>query len=132
MHAHESGQGRQILLLEIIMGIAIQQYRACIRLFNKCKYTSTTIPSANGLLVSVCLLTLTFVVIILLLLSGDIEPNPGPNPTKLSICHANVRGLKLNEMLDIKASLATLYDIICIMETHLHAESTVELSIKGY
>ena len=112
------------------MGIAIEQYRASIGRFNCCKFT--TLPYQDIRAVIHLFFTLIFVYFMLkLLLSGDIHLNPGPNKS-LSICQANVRGLKRDELLDIKASLAGVYDIICITETHLHQASTVDLNILGY
>ena len=67
------------------------------------------------------LLTLLFTSL-LLLLCGDIHINPGPNSvcTALQICHVNVRSLSRSKLLAIQQSLAAVYDVITVSETHLH------------
>ena len=64
--------------------------------------------------------------VMLLLSAGDIEENPGPINRKdgicrsLSMCHVNIRSLSLSKLLAVQTSLADLYDIITISESHLH------------
>ena len=66
------------------------------------------------------------VCVMLLLLAGDIEENPGPINRKdgkcrsLSMCHVNIRSLSRSKLLAVQTSLADLYDIITISESHLH------------
>ena len=59
------------------------------------------------------------------LLAGDVHVNPGPIKNlsrckSLSMCHANVRSLSRSKLLAVKTSVANLYDIISLSETHLH------------
>ena len=61
--------------------------------------------------------------VLILLLAGDVHVNPGPIKSRcksLSMCHANVRSLSRSKLLAVKTSLANLYDIITLSETHLH------------
>ena len=66
------------------------------------------------------------VCVMILLLAGDIEENPGPVNRKdgkcrsLSMCHVNIRSLSRSKLLAVQTSLADLYDIITISESHLH------------
>jgi hypothetical protein len=84
-------------------------------------------------------INIIFILLVLLLLAvkaGDIELNPGPsNGTckNLNVCHVNIRSLSRSKLLALQTSLAKLYDIITISETHLHPgvpNDTFEL--KGY
>ena len=115
------------------MGITVEQYRASIGRFGNCKFT---IGPCQGLghVVELLIALLCIYILLKILLSGDVELNPGPELTAktLCICQANLRGLNYEEMLDIKASMVGIYDIICLTETHLHSGSTVDLQINGF
>ena len=69
-------------------------------------------------------------------LGGDVHPNPGPKSTvckAIEICHVNIRSLSRSKLLAIQASLANVYDIITISETHLHQGVGNDLfELKGY
>ena len=68
---------------------------------------------------------------------GDIHPNPGPqhvmsnNVNGMSICHANVNGIKDN-LRHIRATLAGQFAIIALTETHLNRKHNIDLSMRGY
>ena len=68
---------------------------------------------------------------------GDIHPNPGPqhvmsnNVNGISICHANVNGIKDN-FRHIRATLAGHFAIIALTETHLNHKHNIDLSMRGY
>ena len=107
------------------MGISLEQYRACIGIFNSSKfcklshilYVSCSVLGIflffRGLFLRLIsgsctyrsgLLTLNFLFqifsFLLLLLSGDIEVNPGPkrlNLKDLSICHWNLNSIMADE-----------------------------------
>ena len=68
---------------------------------------------------------------------GDIHPNPGPqhvmsnNVNGISICHANVNGIKDN-LRHIRATLAGHFATIALTETHLNRKHNIDLSMRGY
>ena len=78
----------------------------------------------------------------LILLSGDIETNPGPTPSSrqcFSICHFNLNSITAHNFANL--SLLTAYnlvhsfDIICLSETYLNAETPpndASLELPGY
>lgn len=102
------------------MGISLDQYRASIGSFDRCKYVRVGFTLSFSLLTT-CIVFLLHVLICLLILSGDIETNPGPGKCRmLRACHVNIRSLSRAKFLAIKTSLADVYDIITISETHLH------------
>ena len=113
------------------MGNSLEQYRASVGLFNRCKLVQ--VAYGKSCLWMCVLLTYLFVITQLILLSGDVQLNPGPDKyPKLSICQSNVRGLGLNEMLDIKNSLASAFHVICVTETHLRDTSNINLTISDF
>jgi hypothetical protein len=116
------------------MGITVSQYRISIGYFNRCKFVlaGLKISISN---VSMNILFLFVVIIILLKLGGDVELNPGPNTICkcINICHVNIRSLSRSKLLAIQVSLANVYDIITISETHLHQGVGNDLfELKGY
>jgi hypothetical protein len=116
------------------MGITLSQYRISIGYFNRSKYViaGLKIGLSN---VTVNALFFLVVIILILKLSGNVELNPGPQPACkcISICHVNIRSLSRSKLLAIQASLANIYDIITISETHLHQGVGNDLfELKGY
>ena len=102
-----------------VMGICTVQYGKAIGLYNNYSiqrvFCSIQVPSMS-------LFILSWVVcVMLLLLAGDIKENPGPVKCRsLSMCHVNIRSLSRSKLLAIQTSVADLYDIITISESHLH------------
>ena len=76
------------------------------------------------------------VVLILILILGDVEINPGPASVvrkHLNICLVNIRSLSRAKLLATQTSLANVYDIITISETHLHQGIGNDLfDLKGF
>ena len=68
---------------------------------------------------------------------GDMHPNSGPhqvasnNVNGISICHANVNGIKEN-LRHIRATLAGDFAVIALTETHLSNKRNADLSIQVY
>ena len=102
------------------MGICIAQYRIVIGYFNRVKFVTSGFSIAiRGISLNICFIVL---LTLLILLSGDVELNPGPSKCKnIRLCHVNIRSLSRSKFLAIKTSLAELYDVITISESHLHA-----------
>ena len=129
------------------MGNSLEQWRACIGMFNSnsfiCCIRSTVsfrlflscnIAIANLLAFCklICKATsvfmkeslhnafFTIVLLLLLLQSGDIETNPGPstlNHGSLSILHSNIRSIR--NKLDFIKDFFFDFNILCFTETHL-------------
>ena len=117
------------------MGITLTQYRISIGYFNGCKFVVSGFRIGVGSKTVNLLKTLLYIVVLIILLSGDVEMNPGPNATCKSIkmCHVNIRSLSRSKLLAIQVSLANIYDVITISETHLHQGVGNDLfQIKGY
>ena len=116
------------------MGIDLIQYRICIGCFNRSRLICSHTKVALGA-VSLNLLFLFTVISLLVILSGDVEIDPGSNEKckNLSICHVNIRSLSRSKLLAIQLSLANVYDIITISETHLHQGVGNDVfELKGY
>jgi hypothetical protein len=117
------------------MGITLTQYRISVGYFNRCKYgiTGLRVRCRSATINVVFVLV---ILILLLILGGDVELNPGPPSVvckHLNICHVNIRSLSRAKLLAIQASLANVYDIITISETHLHQGVGNDLfELKGY
>ena len=129
------------------MGNSLEQWRACIGMFNSnsfiCCIRSTVsfrlffscnIAIANLLAFCklICKATsvfmkeslhnayFTMLLLLLLLQSGDIETNPGPstlNHGSLSILHSNIRSIR--NKLDFIKDFFFDFNILCFTETHL-------------
>ena len=67
-------------------------------------------------------------------IAHDIESNPGPKALReLNVCHANIRSLSRAKLNAIKVSLADMYDVITLSETHLHNGISNDLfELEGY
>ena len=61
-------------------------------------------------------------IFLILAISNDIELNPGPADVvkSLNACHVNIRSLSRAKLRAIQCSLANIYDVITVSETHLH------------
>ena len=87
-------------------------------------------------LIAATILIITFAQFILKQ-CGDTHPNPGPHQVAsnnihgISICHANVNGIKEN-LRHIRATLAGHFAVIALTETHLSNRHNIDLSIQGY
>ena len=66
---------------------------------------------------------------------GYIHPNPSlvmsNNINDISICHANINGIKDN-LRHIRLTLAGHFAIIALTETHLNNKHNIDLSMRGY
>ncbi len=116
------------------MGIDLVQYRICIGCFNRSRLICSHTKVVSGT-VLLKLLFLFAIISLLIILSGDVEIDPGPNGKckDLSICHVNIRSLSRSKLLAIQLSLANVYDIITISETHLHQGVGNDVfELKGY
>ena len=131
------------------MGISVQQYRACIGLFNAIKSAGSIIYNINHILILVILLWhslvqyfFCFFSVFIMLKSWDIETNPGPDKSKkksLSICHWNLNSMwveNFSKLTQISAFLNVYdFDIFCLSETFLDssiADDDQRLKIDGY
>jgi hypothetical protein len=117
----------------LVMGVSLSQYRIAIGYFNRCKFvTSGFCIKCN----KINIIFMIFILILLMCMAGDIESNPGPSNNickNLNICHVNIRSLSRATLLALKTSLATVYDIITISQTHLHAGVPNNVfDLKGY
>lgn len=70
----------------------------------------------------------------LLIISGDIKTNPGPEQSSIKICHSNIRSLNEGKLDHINFDLCPYYDIICLTETNLHKQRSLdfELNLPGF
>lgn len=143
------------------MGIGLEQYRACIGIFNSVKVFTVSfsinffslhwflsfLSNQKFYLNHLCprLLTLqyfyTLFSLILLLLSWDIELNPGPRErdNTLSVCHWNLNSVWVDDFSKIAQISAFLnvhrFDIFCLSETFLDSsiqDDDQRLAIAGY
>ena len=128
------------------MGVCLQQYRACIGIFNSFRFLYLSLNLCLNLWLDFIwffrflnfpnIASLSFYLfwmqyfymllkLSLLLLSGDIESNPGPREKEntLSICHWNLNSVwvdNFSKIAQIKAFLSThKFDIFCIGESFL-------------
>ena len=127
------------------MGVSLQQYRACIGLFNSIKFILASFGFCLRFDLSLLIFSkllpcrpylflvqyfYLFFKLSLLLLGGDIESNPGPveRENTLSICHWNLNSVWVDEFAKIAQITAFLnvhkFDIFCIGESFL--DSSIE------
>ena len=141
------------------MGVCLQQYRACIGIFNSFRLLSLNISlrlSLGFLRNFFAFLNLTTCIsylfwgqyfyilfkLSLILLAGDIESNPGPREKEniLSICHWNLNSVWVDNFSKIAQITAFLsvhkFDIFCIGESFLDSsiqdEDKAKLEIQNY
>ncbi len=116
------------------MDIPLAQYRITIGLFNRCKIVKCGVCCVVSSQLMINLMFLLIMVVVLIILCGDIQLNPGPVKCKqLKVCHVNIRSLSRAKYLAIKLSLAKVYDIITVSETHLHTGITNDLfKLEGF
>ena len=142
------------------MGVSLQQYRACIGLFNSFKLISDffcfgfslfldflsffwafpNLPSCRSNLFWVQYFYIFFK-LSLLLLGGEIESNPGPDErdSTLSVCHWNLNSVWADDFAKIAQITAFLnihkFDIFCVGESFLDSsidKDDPRLRIENY
>ena len=141
------------------MGVSLEQYRACIGLFNSLRFSKCFFCTRTGLFHFFSSISGLFHVKIssaqyinfqyfyvlfnfcVLLLSWDIELNPGPRDYEksLSVCHWNLNSVWVDDFSKITQLSAFLnvhnFDIVCLGETFLTShimDDDPRLAIEGY